>query len=169
MLCHSPGGFRVWWRRWHADNEDELDNTHLLRLAGRFSRRVLAFGKAHIPVIDWTVASGNIRSPRNTWPPTRSAQECFSYSSPGRVATVWQVTRSKAVVIRNLEKKKSYVNHYSFHVMDPHWGHLTIKMSGRPSEPRSFSRPQLRCVALQPQAAGIGSHQGGQLLHQRTA
>ena len=25
-----------------------------------------------------------------------------------------------------------YVNHYSFHILDPDWGHLTIKMSGHP-------------------------------------
>ena len=36
------------------------------------------------------------------------------------------------VVITNLEKKKAFVNHYSFHIMDPTWGHLTIKMSGHP-------------------------------------
>jgi len=35
-------------------------------------------------------------------------------------------------VIRNLAKKKAFVNHYSFHVMDPLWGHVTIKMSGHP-------------------------------------
>jgi hypothetical protein len=23
-----------------------------------------------------------------------------------------------------------YVNHYSFHILDPDWGHLTIKISG---------------------------------------
>ncbi len=37
-LCHSPGGFRVWWRRWHADGDERLDNTHLMRMAGRFAR-----------------------------------------------------------------------------------------------------------------------------------
>jgi hypothetical protein len=47
-------------------------------------------------------------------------------------ATVWDVNRSPGGVIRNLAKKKSFVNHYSFHVMDPDWGHLTIKMSGHP-------------------------------------
>jgi hypothetical protein len=35
-------------------------------------------------------------------------------------------------VIRNLAKKASYVNHYSFHIIDPVWGHVTIKMSGHP-------------------------------------
>ena len=47
-------------------------------------------------------------------------------------ATVWEVNRSSAGVIRNLAKKKSFVNHYSFHLMDPDWGHVTIKMSGHP-------------------------------------
>lgn len=44
-LCHSPGGFRVWWRRWHDDSDEQLDNAHLMRMAGRFSRRVRAWGK----------------------------------------------------------------------------------------------------------------------------
>ncbi len=48
------------------------------------------------------------------------------------VAPVWEVERSPKGVIRNLDKKKAYVNHYSFHIMDPDWGHLTIKMSGHP-------------------------------------
>ena len=32
----------------------------------------------------------------------------------------------------NLEKKTGYVNHYSFHIMDPAFGHLVVKMSGHP-------------------------------------
>jgi hypothetical protein len=52
-LGHNPGGFRVWWRRWHDDGDESLDNTHLMRLAGRFARRVRASAAAHdIPVID---------------------------------------------------------------------------------------------------------------------
>jgi len=47
-------------------------------------------------------------------------------------ATVWEVQRSAKGVICNLAKKTAYVNHYSFHIMDPDWGHLTIKMSGHP-------------------------------------
>jgi len=52
-LGHSPGGFRVWWRRWHGDDDATLDNAHLMRLAGRFARRVRAWAQAHqVPVID---------------------------------------------------------------------------------------------------------------------
>jgi len=32
-------------------------------------------------------------------------------------------------VIVNLEKKRAFVNHYSFHIIDPIFGHVTIKMS----------------------------------------
>jgi hypothetical protein len=48
-------------------------------------------------------------------------------------APVWKVDRSaKTGRIVNIEKKREYVNHYSFHIMDPIWGHVTIKMSGHP-------------------------------------
>ena len=51
-LGHNPGGFRTWWRRLHGDDE-QLDNAHLMRMAGRFARRVRASANAHgIPVID---------------------------------------------------------------------------------------------------------------------
>jgi hypothetical protein len=45
-IGHSPGGFRVWWRGWHGDSDEDLDNTHLMRMAGRFSRRVRAWAKS---------------------------------------------------------------------------------------------------------------------------
>jgi hypothetical protein len=51
-MGHDPAGFRLWWRRLTGSNET-LDNNHLMRLAGRFSRRVRAYAKAHqIPVMD---------------------------------------------------------------------------------------------------------------------
>ena len=50
-LCYSAGGFRTWWRRWHDDSDAELDDTHLMRMAGRFSRRVRGWAKSNsIPV-----------------------------------------------------------------------------------------------------------------------
>jgi len=51
-MGHDAGGFRVWWRALTGSDEP-LDNTHLMRLAGRFSRRIRGYAKAHgIPVID---------------------------------------------------------------------------------------------------------------------
>ena len=51
-------------------------------------------------------------------------------------ASVWEVRRSESSgLISNIAKKPAYVNHYSFHIMDPAWGHVTIKMSGHPPFP----------------------------------
>ena len=44
------------------------------------------------------------------------------------------------------------VNHYSFHILDPDWGHLTIKMSGHPR----CDAEQSRVGGLEAQTAGIG-------------
>ena len=41
-IGHNPGGFRCWWRRLHG-SDDQLDDTHLMRMAGRFARRVKAW------------------------------------------------------------------------------------------------------------------------------
>ena len=36
--------------------------------------------------------------------------------------SVWDVRRSESSgVIANIAKKTAYVNHYSFHIMDPQW------------------------------------------------
>ena len=45
-LCYQPGGFRTWWRRLHGDDA-QLDNAHLMRMAGRFARRVRASAARH--------------------------------------------------------------------------------------------------------------------------
>jgi hypothetical protein len=40
-MGHDPGGFRVWWRALTGSHET-LENAYLMRLAGRFSRRIRA-------------------------------------------------------------------------------------------------------------------------------
>lgn len=51
ILAQSPGGFRTWWRQLRGSDED-LDNTHLMRFAGHFSRRIHAYAKKQgIPLI----------------------------------------------------------------------------------------------------------------------
>ena len=129
-LGHSPGGFRVWWRRWHGDSDEQLDNAHLMRLAGRFARRVRASAQAHgIPVIDCKAEERKhqIAEEYLAEHPVRTG--VFLVLVARAPATVWKVSRSGAGVIHHLEK---FVNHYSFHIMDPTWGHVTIKVSGHP-------------------------------------
>jgi hypothetical protein len=49
-------------------------------------------------------------------------------------AVVWEVLQTKAGKIGDIRRKKPlpFVNHYSFHIWDAEWGHITIKMSGHP-------------------------------------
>jgi hypothetical protein len=54
-MGHDAGGFRLWGRQLTGSDET-LDNAHLMRMAGRFSRRIRGYAKAHgIPVIDCSV------------------------------------------------------------------------------------------------------------------
>ena len=51
--CYSAGGFRWWWRQLHNGSDEELDDAHLMRMAGHFGRRLRGWAKAHrVPVID---------------------------------------------------------------------------------------------------------------------
>jgi hypothetical protein len=132
-LCHSAGGFRTWWRRLNGGTDAELDTAHLIRLAGRFSRRVRAFGHARgIPVIDCGKGEKKHQIAEAYLREHPEAQGVFLILVARAVAPIWEVERSAKGVLRNLDKKRAYVNHYSFHIMDPDWGHLTIKMSGHP-------------------------------------
>ena len=49
-MGNTAGGFRTWWRRLIGGSDDQadavLDNAHLMRLAGRFARRVRAWAAA---------------------------------------------------------------------------------------------------------------------------
>ena len=55
----------------------------------------------------------------------------------------------------NIERRREYVNHYSFHIIDPEWGHVTIKMSGHPPFGAQIILNGHEFVARQAAAAGI--------------
>jgi hypothetical protein len=121
-LGHNPGGFRTWWRRLHDGSEEQLDNAHLMRMAGRFSRRVRGFAKAHgIPVIDCGRGDRKHRIAEEYLATHTVGAGVFLILVARAAATVWEVKRSAGGVIGNLEKKTAFVNHYSFHIMDPDW------------------------------------------------
>ena len=68
-----------------------------------------------------------------------------------------EVRRSQATgVIGNIAKKRACVSHYSFHIMDPAWGHVTIKMSGHPPFPAQVMRSDAGGVVNLPARGGIG-------------
>jgi hypothetical protein len=158
-LGHNPGGFRAWWRRWHDGCDDDLDNVHLMRMAGRFARRVRAWGQANdVPVIycksgerKHLIAAEHLAAR----PPSRPG--VFLVLVAKAPASVWEVRRSESSgVIGTIAKKTAYVNHYSFHILDPAWGHVTIKMSGHPPFPAQVILNGHEYVAAAARAAGIG-------------
>ncbi len=131
--AQTPGGFRIWWRDLYG-SDDHLDNTYLMRLAGRFSRRVRGWAQKHgIPVIDCRVGERKHEIGEQHLPtdPRRTGIFCVLVSRAQ--APIWDVQRYGHNGI-NLRRKQPapYVNHYYFHVWDADWGHLTIRMCGHP-------------------------------------
>jgi hypothetical protein len=154
-LGHNPGGFRVWWRRLHGDSDELLDNTHLMRMAGRFSRRVRAWAGAQgIPVIECKRGERKHQIAEDYLAEHPVGTGVFLILVGRCAATVWDVHRSPEV-IGNIAKKTAFVNHYSFHIMDSQWGHVTIKMSGHPPFGAQIILNGHEYVAAQARAAGI--------------
>ena len=155
-LGYNPGGFRTWWRRLHGD-DGQLDNAHLMRMAGRFARRVRASAAAHgIPVIDCKRGERKHEIAEEYLAEHTVDRGVFLILVARAVAPVWEVTRSADGVLVNLAKKRAFVNHYSFHIMDPEWGHMTIKMSGHPPFGAQVILNGHEYVAAAARAAGIG-------------
>jgi hypothetical protein len=156
-LGHSPAGFRFWWRRWHDGSDDQLDNTRLMRMAGRFARRVKAWGNANgVPVIYCKAGQRKHLIAGEYLASHEVSTGVFLVLVAKAPATVFKVKRSPGGRIVNIEKKSEYVYHYSFHIMDPDWGHVTIKMSGHPPFPAQVILNGHEYVARQAKAAGIG-------------
>jgi hypothetical protein len=156
-LGHNPGGFRVWWRRLHEGSEELLDNTHLMRFAGRFARRVKAWGEsAGVPVIYCKAGQRKHLIAEEYLATHEVSTGVFMVLAAKAPASVWEVSRTASGAIANLAKKQAFVNHYSFHIMDPAWGHVTVKMSGHPPFPAQVILNGHEYVAATARAAGIG-------------
>ena len=129
----SPGGFRTWWRCLEGSDE-KLDDTHLMRMAGRFSRRVHAYAERHgVPIIHCKQGQRKHEIAKQYLPQDPDFVGVFLILVGRAPAPVWKVKRKSGKII-NIERKKPYpyVNHYSFHIMDSEWGHVMIKLCGHP-------------------------------------
>ena len=152
----NPGGLRTWWRRLHG-GDDQLDSTHLMRMAGRFARRVKAWAAASgVPLIFCKAGERKHLIAEEYLETHVVTTGVFLILAAKAPATVWKVHRSARGVITNIEKKREYVYHYSFHIMDPAFGHLAIKMSGHPPFGAQVMLNGHEYVAVAAQAEGIG-------------
>ena len=151
-MGHSPGGFRQWWRQL-TGSDATLDNAHLMRLAGRFARRIRGYGKArNIPVVNCLVGERKHDIAQEYLAKTTISQGLFLVLIGRAKAPVWDISAN-----HHIEKKKPmpYVNHYSFHILDAEWGHITIKISGHPPFPAQIMLNGHEYVACQARKAGI--------------
>jgi len=131
IMAQSPGGFRTWWRQLRGNDED-LDNTHLMRFAGRFSRRIHAYAKKQgIPLIYCQRGQRKYELAQEHIPKEPAFRGIFCIIAALAPMPVFQVRRSEKG-ITEIKTKSSYVNQYSFHIMDPEWGHLIIKLCPHP-------------------------------------
>jgi hypothetical protein len=109
-LGHNPGGFRSWWRRWHDGSDEQLDDTHLMRMAGRFARRVKAWAAANqIPLIFCKAGERKHLIAEEYLEQHAVTVGVFMVLAAKAPASVWKVKRSAGGVITSLEKKREYV------------------------------------------------------------
>ena len=130
-IGYSAGGFRSWFTNLKGSDQG-LNNTVLMRMAGRFSKRVRAFCKKEdIPLIYFKAGERKHEAAEKLLPLDKNFTGIFAVFVSKAPAVVWDVKEFGDEKIRLVKKTPlSYVNHYSFHIVAPHWGHITIKMSG---------------------------------------
>ncbi len=131
LFACGPGGFRLWWRSLEG-GDDTLDNAHLIRMAGRFSRCVRGWAKKeNIPVVDCAAGERKHDVAKQHLPADPKRTGIFLVLVNRAPAPIWDVHRYGKGGI-DLRRKQSYVNHYTFHIWDAEWGHVAIRMCGHP-------------------------------------
>jgi len=131
-FIQAPGGFRLWWRSWQGSDE-QLDNAHLMRVAGHFARRLKAWAKvSDVPVI-FSGAGQRKEFISDAHMPTDPQFEGVFLVVVGRApASVWHVQHTTDGRIRCIERQRPWVNHYAFHIQDRKWGHVIIRFCPHP-------------------------------------
>jgi hypothetical protein len=85
-LAHNPGGFRTWWRRLHDGSDEQSDDAHLMRMAGRFAPPGQGLGPAQRRCRSSSAGPVGVSTalPRRSWPVTGSPNRgCCWFWSPG--------------------------------------------------------------------------------------
>jgi hypothetical protein len=151
-LCYAPGGFRTWWRWLHDGSDEELDNAHLMRMAGRFARRVRASAKAHgIPVIDCKRGERKHQIAEEYLAEHTVGTGVFMIFVVRAVAPVWDVTRSASGVLDNLAKKRAFAQPL---LLSHHGSRVGISRSRCPGIPHSARRSSSMATSTSPPRRG---------------
>jgi len=153
-LGHSPAGFRTWWRAL-TGSDATLDDTHLMRMAGRLARRIYAYAKATgIPLLRCDTGTRKHELAEQSLPTDPAFRGVFLILVARAKAPVWEVKRSETK-LQDIRRKFAFVNHYYFHILDPEWGHLCIKLCGHPPFDATIMLNGHEWVERQATAAGL--------------
>lgn len=130
-MGHTPGGFRTWWRSLHG-NDDNLNKAYLMRYASRFTRRVKAYTDKHdIPFVYCRPKERKHELAEQHLPVDPNFRGLFLVIISRANGLVWDVNPTKNGGI-HLSKHYRFVNHIFFHIIDPNWGHMTVRMCTHP-------------------------------------
>nr|VFK15064.1 MAG: hypothetical protein BECKLFY1418C_GA0070996_101250 [Candidatus Kentron sp. LFY] len=116
-LRQQGGGFRFWWRQL-TGSDDTLDQDHLLRMAGRFSRRVHGWAKkSNIPILHCAPGEQKHELAEAHLPQDPNFQGIFLILVAKAPGLVWDVKCSDNGSL-HIQRKTPwpYVNHYHFHI-----------------------------------------------------
>ncbi len=131
-MGHTGGGLRAWWRRLYG-HDDNLDKEHLMRLGSRFGRRVQAYAeKTGLPLVYCKAGRRKQEIAQQYKPTDELFRGLFLIISSRASGMVWDVKRTAEGRIQDIHCKYEYIKHYFFHLIDPDWGHVIVRMSGHP-------------------------------------
>lgn len=135
-LGSTSGGLLTWWNV--LTGGQSLDEEKLRAFAGTFSRRVRAWGEKNgVPVIDFAIGDKTKHEHAEKLQPKDPAfTGVFAVFVARAPALIWDAyLNPKGKVVLYRPQRGSLVNHYYFHILDPQWGHVTIRLCGHPPFP----------------------------------
>ena len=100
------GGFRNWWHSLYG-SEDKLDTEHLMRMAGRFSRRLRAWAKANaVPLIDCDRGARKHLTAEEYLAEHKVGRGLFLVLVGRAPGPVWEVQKTREGKIGNIQRKE---------------------------------------------------------------
>lgn len=132
----TSGGLLKWWNA--LTGGQPLTEEKLRGFAGTFSRRVRAWAeKNRVPLVDFAIGDTTKHERAEQLQPNDPAFSgvfaVFVARAPGLIWDAYTNPQGKVVLYR--PKRGALVNHYYFHIVDPQWGHITIRLCGHPPFP----------------------------------
>jgi hypothetical protein len=133
-MGQTGGGLRTWWRQLHG-SDSNLNDDQLREMAGSLSRRLRAYCSKHqVPLIEAEAGQRKHELAQEHLPQDPKFRGLFLVITGNAPAPVWEVKRNAQNQIIEVQHRRKwpYVKHYYFHLLDPEWGHVTLRMCGYP-------------------------------------